>query len=113
MKKEKYLEVVSSRPVPGKEKQYREWYHQHITDMFEFGGLKKVSLNKLYQAVGEKGKESPTYVTIYEFGSRKDLDDFYKKLMVPLQKGGKMPPMPDSVDLIWAGYYEPVETLEK
>ena len=84
MKKEKYLEVVGSRPAPGKEKEYLAWYRRHIKDMFEFGGLKRVSLNKMYRPVGEKGPLSPAYVTVYEFGSREDLDDFYKKLMVPL-----------------------------
>ncbi len=63
--------------------------------------------------MGEKGLLSPTFITIYEFGSRKDLDEFYKKLMVPLQKQGEMPKLPDCVDLLWSGYYEPVETLEK
>jgi hypothetical protein len=114
MRKEKFLEVVGSRPKPGKEKEYKAWYHQHITDMFKFGGLKRVSLNKIYQPVGEKGPQSPTFVTIYEFDSKEDLAAFYKNVMMP-SAGGQLKDalLPDSVDVLWAGYYEPVETLEK
>lgn len=114
MSKEKYLEVVGSRPKPGKEKEYLEWYRGHIADMFKFGGLKRVRLSKLYQAVGEKGVESPTYVTVYEFNSKEDIAEFYKKIMLP-SAGGQLKDdlLPTSVDVLWAGYYEPVITMEK
>jgi len=114
MRGDKYLEVVGSAPKPGKEKEYLEWYHQHIADMFKFGGLKRVSLNKMYQPIGENGPRSPLYVTVYEFNSKEDLADFYKNIMMP--SAGvplKNDLLPDSVDVLWSGYYEPVETLEK
>jgi hypothetical protein len=114
MRKEKFLEVVGSAPKPGKEKEYLAWYHQHLTDMFKFGGCKRVSLNKIYQPVGEKGVLSPVYVTLYEFNSKKDIEEFYKNVMLPSAGGPlKNDLLPDSVDVLWAGYYEPVETLEK
>ena len=115
MRKDKFMEIVGSRPKPGKEKEYKEWYHKHITDMFAFGGLKRVSLSKLYQPVGEKGPQSPAYITIYEFASREDIAAFYKTFMAPgnIKNIDISKPLPDSVDMLWAGYYEPVETLEK
>jgi hypothetical protein len=114
MRKEKYLELVGSAPKPGKEKEYKEWYHKHIADMFKFGGLKRVSLNRMYQPVGEKGPQSPLYVTIYEFDSKEAVADFYKNIMMPSAGGPlKNKLLPDSVDVFWSGYYEPVETLEK
>ena len=114
MRKEKYLEVVGSRPKPGKEKEYLKWYRQHIADMFKFGGLKRVSLNKIYQPVGEMGPQSPTYVTLYEFNSKEDIADFYKNFLLPSTgKPLTSDNLPDSLDLLWSGYYEPVETLEK
>ena len=115
MKKEKFLEVVGSRPVPGKEKEYLEWYRGHIEDMFKFGGLKRVRLSKLYQPVGEAGPKSPTYVTVYEFDSREAVAEFYKKIMLPSAGGAplKNDLLPSSVDVLWAGYYQPVITMEK
>jgi uncharacterized protein (DUF1330 family) len=114
MRKEKFLEVVGSRPRPGKEKEYLKWYHQHLADMFKFEGCKRVSLNKIYQPVGEKGPLSPTYVTVYEFDSKQAVADFYKNIMMP-SAGGQLKDalLPDSVDVLWSGYYEPVATLEK
>jgi hypothetical protein len=115
MRKEKYLEIVGSGPKNGKEKEYLAWYHQHIADMFKFGGVKRVSLNKIYRPIGEKGPLSPVYVTLYEFDSKDDLDTFYKKFMVPSAGGAPLKNdfLPDAVEVYWSGYYEPVETLEK
>jgi hypothetical protein len=115
MAKEKYLEVVGSRPMPGKEKEYLEWYREHIADMFKFGGLKRVRLSKLYQPIGEAGPKSPTYVTVYEFNSKEDIENFYKNIMMPSTGGAplKNANLPGAVDVLWAGYYEPVITLEK
>jgi hypothetical protein len=114
MRKKKYLEIVGSGPKPGKEKEYLEWYRKHIDDMFKFGGVKRVTLNKMYQAVGEKGPLSPVYVTLYEFDSKEDIETFYQKIMMP-SAGGQLNDdlLPNCVDVYWSGYYEPVITLEK
>lgn len=114
MAKERFLEIVGSCPKPGREKEYLEWYNRHINDLFKFGGLKRASLNKIYQPIGEKGTESPLYVTIYEFNSKEELAGFYEKGMIPSDGVPfKKEILPDSVDFLWAGYYEPVKTLEK
>jgi hypothetical protein len=114
MSKKKYLEIVSSGPKPGKDKEYLEWYRKHIDDMFKFGGVKRVTLNKAYQPVGEKGPLSPVYITLYEFDSKEDIAFFYEKVMLPSARGPlKNASLPDCVDVYWASYYEPVITLEK
>jgi hypothetical protein len=51
------MEVVGSGPKPGKEKEYNEWYHKHITDLFAFGGLKRVSRSKIYNPLGQPGPQ--------------------------------------------------------
>jgi hypothetical protein len=114
MRKKKYLEIVGSGPKPGKEKEYLEWYRKHIDDMFQFPGVKRVALNKMYQPVGEKGPLSPVYVTLYEFDSKEDIETFYQKIMMP-SAGGQLKDdlLPKCVDVYWSGYYEPVITLEK
>ncbi len=114
MRKPCYLEVVGSAPKPGQEKEYLEWYRGHIDDMFKYGGMKRVSLNKIYQAVGEKGKLSPMYVTVYEFDSKESIAEFYQKVMLP-SAGGQLKDdlLPAPVELLFAGYYEPVLTKEK
>jgi hypothetical protein len=113
MRINKYMEVVGSRPKPGKEKEYNEWYHKHITDLFAFGGLKRVNRSKLYKPLGESGKQSPLYLTLYEFDAPEDLDAFYKHPLMADAKIHFEQEAPKSVDVIWAGFYEPVETYEK
>src|SRR4030042_4706378 len=105
MRINKYMEVVGSGPKPGKEKEYNAWYHKHITDLFAFGGLKRVSRSKLYKPLGETGKRSPLYLPIYEFNAPWDLDAFYKDPLMAEAKihfeeeGGK------GLDMYWAGFY--------
>jgi len=113
MKTERYLEVVGSRPKPGKEKEYIAWYHKHIADMCKFKGCRRVRLSRLYQPLGEKGAQSPRYVTIYEFESKEAIAEFYKDYVMP-SAGGQLKDdlLPASVEMLWAGYYEPVETVE-
>ncbi len=110
MRINKYMEVVGSGPKPGKEKEYNEWYHKHITDLFAFGGLKRVSRSKLYNPLEQP---CPKYLTIYEFDSPEDLVAFYAQpLMKDAEKHYKEE-APKCLEMYWAGFYEPVETLEK
>jgi len=113
MRINKYMEVVGSRPKPGKEKEYNAWYHKHITDLFAFGGLKRVNRSKMYRPAGELGKFSPLYLTIYEFDKPEDIDAFYKHPLMADAKIHFEQEGPKSVELLWAGFYEPVETYEK
>ncbi len=110
MRINKYMEVTGTGPKPGKEKEYNEWYHKHITDLFAFGGLKRVSRSKIYKPLGTPG---PMYLTIYEFDAPEDLEAFYEHpLMVDAGKHYEEE-APKCLEMYWAGFYEPVETLEK
>ena len=113
MRLNKYMEVVGSRPLPGKEKEYNEWYHKHITELFAFGGLKRVNRSKMYKPAGPWGKQAPEYLTIYEFDKAEDIDAFYAHPLMADAKIHFETVAPNSVELIWAGFYEPVETYEK
>ena len=109
MRINRYMEVVGSGPKPGKEKEYNEWYHKHITDLFAFGGLKRVSRSKVYKQL----EPGPMYLTIYEFESPEDIEAFYAHpLMKEAEKHYKTE-APKCLEMYWAGFYEPVETYEK
>lgn len=109
MRKDRYMEVVGSGPLPGKEKEYNEWYHKHITDLFAFGGLLRVSRSKCYKQL----EPGPMYLTIYEFEKPEDIEAFYAHpLMKEAEKHYKLE-APKCLKMEWAGFYEPVETYEK
>ena len=110
MRINKYMEVTGTGPKPGKEKEYNEWYHKHISDLFAFGGLKRVSRSKCYKPLGVSG---PMYLTIYEFDSPEDLVAFYSDPLMADAKIHYEEEAPKSLEMYWAGFYEPVETLEK
>jgi hypothetical protein len=106
----RYMEVTGTGPKPGQEKEYNEWYHKHISDLFAFGGLKRVSRSKLYKTLGNPG---PLYLTIYEFEKPEDLVAFYADPLMEEAKKHYLEKAPKSLEMYWAGFYEPVETLEK
>lgn len=115
MRINKFMEVVGSGPKPGKEKEYNEWYHKHITDLFAFGGLKRVSRSKCYEPLGvdEFPQPTPMYLTIYEFDAAEDLVAFYDHPLMVDAKKHYLEEAPKSVEIYWAGFYEPVETYDK
>jgi hypothetical protein len=113
MRPHRYLEVTGSRPLPGKEKEYNEWYHKHITDLLDCGGLLRVSRSKMYEPCGPYGETAPLYLTIYEFKSAEDIKAFYAHPLMEQAKNHFITEAPKSVDLVWAGFYEPVDTYEK
>ena len=113
MRINKYMEVVGSGPKPGKEKEYNEWYNKHITDLFAFGGLKRVSRSKCYKPLGNFSEPTPMYLTIYEFDAAEDLVAFYDHPLMADAKIHFEEEAPKSVEIYWAGFYEPVATLEK
>jgi hypothetical protein len=113
MRLNRYMEVTGTRPLPGKEKEYNEWYHKHITDLFAFGGLLRVSRSKMYKGAGPWGKNAPLYLTIYEFSKPEDIDAFYAHPLMADAKIHYEQEGPKSLDMIWAGFFEPLETYEK
>ena len=106
------MEIVGSGPKPGKETDYFDYYINHFTDMFEYGGIIHISYVYCFQPLAQESKY-PEYITVYDFESKKSLEDFYRD---PIFTGAKkewdevgQPAM----DLQWAACYESVTTLRK
>lgn len=113
MRIDKYMEVVDFGLKPDREKQYNEWYNRHITEVFAFGGLKRISRSKCYRPLGDFEQPSPLYLTIYEFDAPEYLDAFYEH---PLMADARIhfdEEAPKSVDIYWTGFYGSIKTLEK
>ena len=116
MEKEKFYEIVASRPKPGKETEYNQWYDQHVRDVFEYKGMKKVTRTHCFYPLEPRGSyrdksDCPQYITIYEFDHKDDLLDFFKEL----SKGTFDDPKKENdealFDLDWAAGYESGVTL--
>lgn len=116
MSDKRYFEFVASRPKQGKEAEYNQWYDRHIKDVFEFKSMKKVTRTHCFYPLEPRGtyqdtNDCPQYITMYEFGSKEDLMDFFEELT----KGTFDDPENCDVlyDLDWAAGYESGETLER
>ena len=109
----RYFEIVGSGPKPGKEKAYLDYYTGHFTKMFEYPGIIRVSYNRMLPPMGKPEPRCPPYLTVYEFASKKAMEDFYTDPV--FTSGGKeweevgMPAM----DLQWCAEYKTVKTLER
>jgi len=120
MAKQRFYEIVGSRPKPGKEAEYNKWYDQHIKDCFEYKGMKKVTRTHCFEPLEPKGSyknasDCPQYITIYEFESKEDLHDFWKKLFSGAFDNPKLKKEKDEevYELYWAAGYESVAMLER
>ena len=118
MAKKRFFEIVASRPKPGKEAEYNQWYDQHVKDVFEYQGMKKVTRTNCFYPLEPRGtydskSNCPQYITIYEFESKEDLLDFWNELF----KGTFDKPKKENdevlFDLYWAAGYESGVTLER
>jgi heme-degrading monooxygenase HmoA len=112
MRKDKYLWITASRPKPGKEKEYNEWYNQHVTTFFQFPGLKRVSRNQCFNSF-QFGDKCAQYVTIYEFDSKGDLEAFGKSDASKQAKKEHAEGWEEVAESIWTGWWEPIKTLER
>jgi antibiotic biosynthesis monooxygenase (ABM) superfamily enzyme len=112
MRKDKYLWVTASRAKPGKDKEYNDWYDQHITTFFKFPGLKRVCRNRCFNSF-EFGDTCAQYLTIYEFDTKGDLEAFTKSDAMEIAKIEYEEGYDEVADGLWTGWWEPVKTLER
>ena len=112
MRKERYLWVSTSKPKPGKEKEYNQWYDQHITTFFKYPGLKRVCRNRCINSF-ESGDKCPQYMVLYEFETRADLEAFGKSEAAKLAKKEYEDGYAEVGEGIWTGWWEPLKTLER
>ncbi len=118
MEEKRFFEIVASRPKPGKEAEYNQWYDQHVKEVFEYKSMKKVTRTHCFYPLGDKGSydpngKSPQYITLYEFGSKEDLLDFWKELFQGVFSGPDKDTGEALYDIYWAGGYESGVTLKR
>ena len=118
MTNQKFYEVVASRPKPGKEAEYNQWYDQHIKDVFEYKGMKKVTRAHCFHPLEPRGSYKdksacPQYLTIYEFDSREALLDFFKELSKGTFDDSKTGSDEELFDLDWCAGYESGAMMER
>jgi hypothetical protein len=108
-----FLEIVGSGPKPGKEKAYLDYYMRHITEMFEYKGIQRVSYSRMLPPMFKAEPACPQYLTIYEFVSKEAMEAFYKDPIFTSagkewEKIGK-----PAMDLKWCAKYETIKSLER
>lgn len=107
------LMVVSTRVSPGKEAEYNKWYDEHVSLLFSFKGMKRVSRNRCTLPLGENGGNSPEYITLYELENKDDIEAFLKSPQMQEAKVQFDEGWPGLGDVLWSGWFEPVKTLER
>lgn len=112
MRKDRYIWLTASRAKPGKDAEYNRWYDQHVTTFFQYQGLKRVCRNRCFNSF-EFGDTCAQYVTIYEFETLEDLQNFGKSDAVEIAKKEYEEGWNDVGINLWTGWWEPVKTLER
>jgi len=108
-----YTEIVGSGPKPSKEKAYLDYYSGHITKMFEYKGIQRISYSKMLPSVFKPEPKCPPYLTVYEFVSKEAMDAFYTDPV--FTSGGKEweETGKPAMDLQWCANYETTKSLER
>jgi quinol monooxygenase YgiN len=111
MAKARILNIVATDCPPENDAKFNKWYNEvHIPMLFKYKGMKRVTR---YQRAGDN-KEQVKYLALYEFESKKALDDYrgspeFTAAIAEMQetwKGG-------GFDIKWATDYEPIKTWER
>jgi hypothetical protein len=105
--------VVSTKVNPGKQAAYNTWYDEHISLLFGFKGMKRVSRNLCTLPLGDNGGNSPEYITIYELEKKADIEGFFQSSQMQQAKKQFDERWDGLGDVLWSGWYEPVKTLER
>jgi hypothetical protein len=108
---QKYILIVASESAPEKEKEYNDWYtDKHIPDMFACKFMKKATRYKVAGEIPGAAK----YLTIYEFNSKEDYEEFNKS---PELDGAKkdFDETSGKVGFVmkWVGAYDLIKTWER
>lgn len=84
---ERTIQLVYSRPLPGKDDEYNEWYdNTHIPDVLSIPGIVSAQRYDLRQLAREQGTEPEyRYLTIYEIEG--DPDEAMAKLSAAATSG--------------------------
>jgi hypothetical protein len=113
MTSNRYLMVNSVQPAPGKEDAYNRWHNNHVSIIFNYKGIKRISRHHFFKALGPAGPASPPYMTVYECENKELFDGLFKSPEMGNAKVDYETNWTGLGEVTWAGNYEPVKTLER
>ena len=113
MTSNRYLMVNAVQPAPGKEDAYNKWHNNHVSMIFNYQGMKRVNRFHFLKPLGPTGPDSPPYMTVYECESKELFDGLFKSPQMGLAKTDYETNWTGLGEVIWAGNFEPVKTLER
>ena len=109
----KAMMVVSTKVSPGKQAEYNKWYDKHVSLLFAFKGMERVSRNICTLPLGDSGGNSPEYLTIYELEHKAEIEAFSRSPQMEEAKKQFEEEWDGLGDVPWSGWYEPVKILER
>jgi hypothetical protein len=109
----RYLMVNAVQPTPGKEDAYNKWHNNHVSMIFDYQGMKRVNRFHFVKPLGPTGPAAPPYMTVYECESKELFDGLFKSPLMMKAKEDYDTNWPGLGEVIWAGNFEPVKTLER
>lgn len=110
MTSHRYLMVNAVRPNPEREDDYNRWHNNHTAMIFHYPGIKRINRYHLFKPLDPAG---PPYMTVYECESQEMLDGLFKSPQMMQAKGDFETNWAGLGEVIWAGNFEPVQTLER
>ena len=113
MQQQGAMMVVCSKINPGKEKEYHEWYDEHVNIMFSYPGIERVSRNRCTRPLGDSADNSPEYITLYELKEKADLENYFNSSQMDAAKKQFEETWEGLGDVLWSGFYEPLHVLKR
>lgn len=113
MTSNRYLMVNAIQPNMAREADYNKWHNNHVSMIFEYEGMKRINRFHFHKALGPAGPASPPYMTIYECESKEKFEGLFKGPQMMKAKNDYDTNWPGLGEVIWAGNFEPVKTLER
>ena len=110
--KTRHIEIAGTGPKPGQEKAYLDYYVDHFNKVFEYPGIREISHVRMFMPMAQDGK-SHDYVTVYDFESEGSMNAFYQDSVFTGSIKDWEEKGLSAMDLLFAGCYESVITLER
>jgi antibiotic biosynthesis monooxygenase (ABM) superfamily enzyme len=102
----RYKMLVLSRPTPGHEERYNDWYQNtHLAQIVSLPGF--ISAQRFKVAVNMRGDDCYPYAAIYEIEAD-DLDAVYKTLEAAASDGTISVSAAFDYETVYASIYEPL-----
>lgn len=102
----RYKMLVLSRPTPGNEAQYNDWYQNiHLKQIVAIPGF--VSAQRFKLSVGMRGEDTYPYMAIYEVETN-DVDAAFDALQKAAEDGSIAVSQAFDYESVYASIYEPL-----